>query len=369
MFQTMAGLPGTLPVAACDLNRDFWFETKCGEKTMAEMFPQTTFFESFEEMIAKARLDILLVETPAHCHASFCDLAMRSGIMVYSDIPTIRSLAEADMLWKTQQETGVMFMSGSTTMGWGFVLELQDLYKRGLLGKPVVLEAEYIHDCRCLWQETPWRKPSRKCNMLPIRYCTHSLGPLLSVLDEELRTVYCLSTGSKVTDNKYAHDYMTALFQTPGGVAVKLNISFINNCKTGNHSYRIYGTEGYFEHLSSRGSNRDATTMYNSNLVEDAKELTKLEVDFSPYKTPYGKKFPEPGGAAAGHGGADSFLMQLFFDALRHGRPAPVSLQDGLRMTIPGIYAAESALKGGRQLTIHYPWEPEFADDVKKYRK
>lgn len=63
-----------------------------------------------------------------------------------------------------------------------------------------------------------------------------------------------------------------------------------------------------------------------------------------------------------GHGGADSYLWQLFAEALRTGaKEAPIPLREGLRMTLPGIYAAESAIRGGERLTIHYPWERDFA--------
>ena len=91
------------------------------------------------------------------------------------------------MLWDVQKDAAGMLMTGATTCGWGFVLALQDLYRQGLLGRPYFLEAEYIHDCRGLWEETPWRKPTKKWGAMPIRYCTHSLGPLLSVMEEDCR--------------------------------------------------------------------------------------------------------------------------------------------------------------------------------------
>ena len=36
-------------------------------------------------------------------------------------------------------------------------------------------------------------------------------------------------------------------------------------------------------------------------------------------------------------------------------------------MTLPGIYAAESAIRKGEKLTLHYPWEEEFTADIEKY--
>ena len=66
-----------------------------------------------------------------------------------------------------------------------------------------------------------------------------------------------------------------------------------------------------------------------------------------------------------GHGGADYALFDHFFGALRSGaKKAPIDLREGLRMTLPGIYAAESALRGGITLPIRYPWDPDFRTEI-----
>ena len=43
---------------------------------------------------------------------------------------------------------------------------------------------------------------------------------------------------------------------------------------------------------------------------------------------------------------------------LTGGEP-PISLKEGLRMTLPGIYAEMSAKQGGKLLEIRYPWDNE----------
>ena len=48
------------------------------------------------------------------------------------------------------------------------------------------------------------------------------------------------------------------------------------------------------------------------------------------------------------------------FTALLEGKPAPISLREGLAMTLPGIYAEESAKRGGEVLRMTYPWDPDF---------
>ena len=131
-------------------------------------------------------------------------------------------------------------------------------------------------------------------------------------------------------------------------------MSFQNYAGIGPHSYRVFGTEGYFEHLSSRGSLYPARTLFNSNRLYGARTMTELPIGSMPNEYIYEKK-------AAGHGGTDYALFDKFFKALLSGqKTAPTTLQEGLRMTIPGIYAAESAKRGGEVMIMRYPWETEW---------
>ena len=62
--------------------------------------------------------------------------------------------------------------------------------------------------------------------------------------------------------------------------------------------------------------------------------------------------------------------MRKFEETLLNGgKEAPCSLKAGLRMTLPGIFAAESALNGGMPQTIYYPWDSEWTDFLLKRGK
>ena len=67
---------------------------------------------------------------------------------------------------------------------------------------------------------------------------------------------------------------------------------------------------------------------------------------------------------AKGHGGMDYALLDHFFQALLKGEPAPIPLKEGLAMTLPGIYAEESARRGGEVLRMRYPWDPDWTADI-----
>ena len=337
-----------IPVAACDINADLWYQSQRNQQSMREIFPDTRFYEDFHTMLDQEKIDVLLVETPAHIHADFCAEGLQRNIHVMSDIPLVRSYDEAAMLWQAGKKSRAVLMTGANPNEWGFIEALYDLYQQGMLGDPFYLEAEYIHDVRSLWQESPWRR-----TLQPIRYCTHSIGPLLRLLPhDELRQVSCVSTKAHVVGGEDQHDLMTAHFTTPRNVVLRFTASFINEAKCGLHSYRVFGTDGYFERLSERG-HYPARCMFNSKKLYGAGKLTELPVDMAR---------PEFAGSAgeSGHGGADFVLFHDFFHAIRSGDMSKViTLRDGIRMSLPGIFAAESADQGGKMLDICYPWDKD----------
>ena len=195
-----------------------------------------------------------------------------------------------------------------------------------------------------------WRK-----KLIPIRYCTHSLGPLLSILNEELRRVSCFGTGPQ-TNERDTDDMMCAQFQTESGVIVRL--MRISRCRaeTQGRSYRVFGTEGYMERIDRFGK---PVIRYNS-MKELETGLKEISGEFLPPQYA-DNEFAK----TAGHDGMDYALFEHFFNALRNGGSAPISLKEGLEMTLPGIYAEESAKRGGKVIRMVYPWDDDWSTEIK----
>ena len=346
-------------VAACDIDPLLWSETQwLQDQPLKAIYPEVKFYADYAEMLDKHELDLVLVETGADVHADFCIKALNKNINVFSDIPSVATLDEANRLWIAEQKSKAKLMTGANPNEWGFINALVDLYKQGLLGEPYYMEAEYIHASRTpaatnpLLVHSPWRK-----TLVPIRYCTHSLGPLLRIMKELLRYAICVGTGPHIDPNAPKDDMQAALFQTESGVTIRLLRN--GRCKAffGHHSYRIFGTKGYFERIARRGSSPDVVRFQTEELY-GMSELTELPIGDMPREYYDNKK-------ATGHGGVDYALLDHMFNAILSGNAEfPISLKDGLAMTLPGIYAAKSARLGGQKLTIHYPWEEEFAADI-----
>lgn len=301
-------------------------------------------FDHYEEMCKSGLVNAVLVETPPETHAAIAIAALGRGLHVMSDVPAVHEIAEAEPLWKAAQASKATYAFGATTNFWGFVDTCADLIRKGLLGKPYYAEAEYVADISGLIEATPWRK-----HYPPIRYCTHSLGPVLKWFGEELREVSCFSTGPQHNTDPGDHDAMTALFRNSGGAIVKLLISFITSHPAPYHRYVLHGTAGYFEKTQPLAGG-ESQVLFSSRNVYGMHGLTRLQVAESR------PEFQAASGIGE-HGGADYAMLNNFADAIE-GRAAPaVDLREALKMTLPGLYALESARHGGRLTHIHYPWD------------
>ena len=339
--------------AVCDLIEKNWFEQQwLSAAPLSEMFPNARFYHDYDEMLDKAELDVVIVETGADIHADFCIKALDKNINVLSDIPNVANLDEAKRLWEASLRSKAIISTGANPNYRKFTYMLYDFWQKGLLGNPYCMEAEYIHwslpkseESVHLNENGDWRRL-----LSPIRYCTHSLGPLLKVLTEELRYVSCFGTGGHAPDSK-KDDMMCAQFKTESGVVIRLMRNGRCRAEIGHHNYRVFGTEGYIE-LINRYKN--PVIRYNS-----MKELdTGLkEVSGENMPTAYANN---PKAKEAGHGGMDFAMLDVFFDAIANGKEAPITLREGLAMTLPGIYAEESAKRGGELMRMTYPWEEDF---------
>lgn len=347
--------------AVCDIFPHNWYSCQwLSNEPLAEMFPKTAFYEDYDTMLRNAGLDAVIVETGADIHAQFCIKALEMNINVLSDIPNVANLNEADALWKSAEKSSAIISTGANPNEQKFTVLLNEFYNKGLLGKPYCMEAEYIHwslpgsaESIHLNENGDWRKL-----LSPIRYCTHSLGPLLTIVEEELRYVSCFGTGRHAPESEYStignsDDMTCAQFRTDSGIIIRLMRNKRCRAQIGHHNYRVFGTEGYMERIE-RFDN--PVIRYNSTKELDT-SLKEISGEFTPPAYRNNLK-------ARGHGGVDYAMLEHFFTAVLNGSPAPISLKEGLAMTLPGIYAEESAKRNGEVLRMTYPWDADWTTEL-----
>ena len=324
------------PTAICDINPEASFDV------VKEICPDVDCFTDYREMLDKTPLDAVIVGTAPTNHAEFSTVALRHGLSVLSEIPIVHRLEEVAPLLEAERTSSGMFMTGSNPNFAGRLRDLQRVHELGLLGEPYYMEVDYVHDLRDWFAETRWRAEYE-----PIRYCTHSLGPLLTLFDENLENVTCFDTGGWLEpDQPNRHDIMTALFRTPSSRVVKLTVSFANNFRRrDSHRCVVHGTKGVYVWEDPDKTYFNTTELPGAHAPVQL-HSTRMDIRYA----------RNPEAVAAGHSGMDYVMFEAFLDAVAAGGPSPISLREGLRMSLPGIYAVESARRGGELTEIRYPW-------------
>jgi hypothetical protein len=159
--------------------------------------------------------------------------------------------------------------------------------------------------------------------------------------------VSCFDSGNHAHEDPKEHDAMVAIFRTRSGVLVKLLTSFINAHPLPYHRYLLQGTRGYFERTQPLAGDGQQV-LFSSQEIYGMNRLNAL---------PVREARPEIGAGIGEHGGADFLMIRDFLASITAGVPVTIDIREALRMTLPGLFALESAERGGELVTIFYPWD------------
>jgi predicted dehydrogenase len=165
----------------------------------------------------------------------------------------------------------------------------------------------------------------------PQWYPTHSNAYYVGVTGGSFTEVSCLGTVSTVEhlqpgNNPYKNAFGTeiAMFRTSEGGASRMGVSW-DSPGSGGEMGRVRGQKGTF-YGKYEGLEKNLPDLQRPGLPPKVK----------------------PGG----HGGSHGYLMNEFVTAILEDRKPLVDVAAALNMTVAGIVAHQSALKGGEKLKI-----------------
>jgi len=359
-------------IALCDREPDR-IAKFADREDFADKFDPKDAYDSLEE-ICRSDIEALVIITQHWLHGWQAIQAMRAGKHVYAAVPLL-SVPDADeildccnQLIETVRATGRHFMFGETTY---YRPETQYCRRRaaeGAFGEFVYGEGEYFHDFdsgrytlrdvrRHRHAGTAGQEWLRKVQSYwdrgivdgPMHYPTHSTAGPISVMGAHPTRVWALPYRDRTGDEYFAHGLAneTALFEMSNGAAMRIG-EFRQIGARGRESFRVYGTDGSFEHgrLHLRGGAEDEPTVEQmreplpDDVVAAWRQAAGEEKDF------YG-----------GHGGSHAYLVHEFVDALANDRTPVINAWEAVRYTAAGAAAHKSALAGGEVLEV-----PDWGD-------
>lgn len=313
---------------------------KCKEDFASMGVEDLHVYADIAELLADDTVDAVFIATDKPYHTRHAIMALEAGKHVLSEIPAVGSLEEARALRAAvAAHPHLKYMVAENCIYWPFVSAWRDMIREGRLGDVVYAEGEYLH--AGIPPTTPDEDPDHwRVHLAAIEYLTHSLGPLLYMLDDRCVSVTCMEP----EENKYRpwrknKEMGVAIFRTEKGVLIRILICF--GAYTGlAHNFTVLGT---------RGTLRTDTT---APLAEAHTFATFADTPSSlsaPIEIPVGLWYE---GAHGAHGGCDRKMMREFLRCVAEDLPSPLDVDMGIRISLPGVIAHASARAGSACLPI-----------------
>ncbi len=344
MIEQLIQNPDAELVAVCDKYQPLLDKVKA---TAEQVGIKVALYNDFEDFI-KHDMDAVVLANYAHEHGIYAVRCLDAGKHVMSEVLPCHTPAQAVALVEAVERSGKVYAYAENYCYMKATFEMRLRYAKGEIGEVTYCEGEYIHDCAAGWPGLTYGDPNHWRNKLfPTFYCTHSMGPLITITG--LRPVQVVGFETPIMDNeKHAR---IALHIGAGIEMVKLENGAI--CKSvhghlkrepGSVNYQVYGKEGMMESARYNKAEFNIYKEHPDKLCEGAWEHYVPEIDIS----------REAAAQVTGHGGSDFYPTHFFIEKIL-GRPEgkwSIDVYTAVDMGLCGILAHRSILAGNLPMTI-----------------
>lgn len=309
-----------------------------------DAYPDLVTHTDYGEFL-KEDLDIVAVVTPGPVHAEQSIQALEAGCHVICETPNVYSLDEAKSVIAAVKASGKKYMLAENYIWMGWVIELKKKIDDGLLGEIIYAEGEYSHDCRDIMllndgKYIPYKDRDRYPNAVkswratdfpPLVYVSHTLGPLLYLMQDRVVTAIGHSTGTKVTPDLGTIDLEAALLTTAKGAVIRLTNGFTIPHPMG-FLYKLVGTKGTFQFMLP-----GKQAFFYSDAEDSGGNWQTIELTFG--DRPDGRPNTEA-------------MLEDFVRSIQNDTAEPLDVYRSIEMVLPGLLAHESAMQNGIKVDV-----------------
>lgn len=338
-------------------------------------FREDECFTDIQPMLDDPEVDAIHIVTPPATHAELSIRALNAGKHCGCTIPMGMSLEELYAIIEARKKSGKQYMFLETTVFGREFFYVQDLYKKGELGKIQYMSCAHYQDMEgwpSYWEGYP-----------PLMHPTHAIGPCLMLLGQYPSAVYARGSG-KVRDSlkeKYGCPYafeaaMVSLEDSD--VTIEVERFLYGVARSYSECFRVYGENKSFE-WQQLADEPPVLYTRTGELQQDMIDLDsdperfnrgseiieqRIQVPDYSYRLPEGiagfttetiyndenmhLSFKQGGG----HGGSHPHMVHEFVRSIIENRKPIVDDILGAYWTGLGICAHQSALAGGKVIKI-----------------
>jgi len=311
-------------------------------------------YTRYEEVLADPEVDLVHINSPIPDHAPMSIAALKAGKHVLCTVPMATTLEECWQIVELVKQTGLKYMMAETVVYSREFLFLQELYRKGELGKIQYLAASHPQDMDG-WPEY-WER------MVPMHYATHVVSPCLGLLEGYAEAVSCFGSGTirdelrRKSGNPFAVESCHIRVKD-SDVACHIWRALFDTARQYRESFDVYGTRKSFEwtlvageehvmHTAKRPepeiASRVSVPDFADRLPEPIRGFTHAIQDAEH------RSFIQGGG----HGGSHPHLVHAFLSAVREDREPWPNAVTAANWTCVGICAHQSALRGGQMVYL-----------------
>ncbi len=347
MVEVMSRHPDAEVVAVCD--GDPMYVKYGTELALREGSTNVTGYDNFDKFF-EHDMDAVVLANSATAHAPFAIRLLNSGRHVTSEVVACQTMAEAVALTEAVENSGKVYTFMENFCYFKGTFEMQRRYKMGDIGEFLHGEGEYIHDSEGIWPLIVHGRRNHWMNWVPSTfYCTHSVGPIMSITGTRpVRvTAYETPNVNKRCYGAFSGDGAVLLCQMSNGATAKFLPYSSFKRKPDLNWYAVYGTKGMME------TERWGHTVNRVSVFVEGNKGPEVYDPAFPFETEASRKQLED------HEGADFYTMHFFLDAIldRPGKEFAVDVYQGLDMTFPGLLGFRSLTQGNAPIDI-----PDFRD-------
>ena len=390
---------------------DIWLNHPLVERVVgAEMIPQRrqriaetygiTVYESYDELLEKEpAITCIGIYTPRHLHGPMITRALKLGKHVFSAVPMGVTQEEIGEILELVKKTRLIYMMAETCYYFPCAIWCRKAHKEGRFGTFKYGAAQYYHDIMHMRYAYESEGDNWKwvAGIPPMYYSTHSMSMMFSALDDVPVDVTCFGIedtegdgiygkGNNAWDNPFSNE--TAILRMKKGGVARINeFRRIGTTRPSSYISGLYGDRGSYEgsgmqHIFTRSVSgddpeyssvdvsREINAHYYNALPDEDPQLKAIKGRTKYYymtgfsdvhdlsrlpKSLVNIRDVAHTDSAVGHNGSHIFLVDDFVRSVVTGKLPPIDPWVAAVYTLTGIYAHESAMRGGVTLKL-----PEF---------
>jgi predicted dehydrogenase len=316
-------------------------------KKITSTLKDINFTDRLEEIFAE-KLDALTVCTPDHTHFEYAKIAVEQNLHTLVEKPMFVTLKQCDIMNKILKKNSVVFGVHHQMRYVPSFRAAYELVRKGVLGKILAIEADYIHDMRTRATAFDnWRVDHENPQNVVLGGLSHTMDLMRWIADEEVEDMFSFAghTGWKEYPDV---DTVVASLRFKSGTIGKGTIT-ISSSGPQRNTIAIYGTHGQIHNNIFRDTYGAVSFIRNPDMGFKKNILTRLLTPFMKRHSSILRDYPF---SIYEHEIACKALLSDFVSAVRTGQPFPIGFNEG-RSTVRLCLACIEAYKTGKSVALY----------------